>query len=105
MTVLAPIKCPKCHNIKSVTKYGKAANGKQRFYCYSEACTKKAFIINHDKKGWLPETKEKVIEMALNGSGIRDTARVLGISTATVMSVLKKRKVSKVGKSQIIRAA
>jgi transposase-like protein len=28
--------------------------------------------------------------MAVNGSGIRDTARVLGISKDTVMSVLKK---------------
>ena len=28
--------------------------------------------------------------MALNGSGIRDTSRVLGISTNTVMSELKK---------------
>jgi transposase-like protein len=29
--------------------------------------------------------------MALNGSGIRDTARVLGISAQTVMAELKKR--------------
>ena len=28
--------------------------------------------------------------MAMNGSGIRDTARVLGISTTTIMSHLKK---------------
>jgi DNA repair protein RadC len=32
-----------------------------------------------------------VIDMALNGSGVRDTARVLGISTATVINELKKR--------------
>jgi transposase-like protein len=29
--------------------------------------------------------------MAVNGSGVRDTARVLGISTDTVMNELKKR--------------
>jgi transposase-like protein len=29
--------------------------------------------------------------MAVNGSGVRDTARVLNISTDTVMSELKKR--------------
>jgi len=29
--------------------------------------------------------------MALNGSGIRDTARVLRVSPVTVLSVLKKR--------------
>jgi len=32
--------------------------------------------------------------MAINGSGIRDTARVLKISKGTVMSTLKKKKKS-----------
>jgi len=31
-----------------------------------------------------------VIKMSLNGSGVRDTARVLKISTATVIHELKK---------------
>jgi transposase-like protein len=39
----------------------------------------------------LPEIKQQVIEMSLNGSGIRDTARVLQISTATVIHELKKK--------------
>ncbi|WP_425326528.1 IS1-like element transposase [Spirosoma utsteinense] len=38
-----------------------------------------------------PGIKERVIDMALNGSGIRDTARVLKINMNTVMSTLKKR--------------
>jgi InsA C-terminal domain len=41
-------------------------------------------------KGRSPQIKEQIIEMALNGSGIRDTARVLKISTNTVMNELKK---------------
>ena len=41
-------------------------------------------------KGRLPEIKQQVIEMSLNGSGIRDTARVLQISPTTVMNELKK---------------
>jgi insertion element IS1 protein InsB len=32
-----------------------------------------------------------VIDLALNGSGIRDTARVLRMSPTTVIAVLKKR--------------
>jgi transposase-like protein len=32
-----------------------------------------------------------VVDLALNGSGIRDTARVLRISPTTVLAVLKKR--------------
>jgi transposase-like protein len=35
--------------------------------------------------------KEQIIDMALNGSGIRDTARVLGISTDTVLNELTKK--------------
>jgi transposase-like protein len=30
--------------------------------------------------------------MALNGSGIRDTARVLGVSPTTVISTLEKKR-------------
>jgi transposase-like protein len=37
------------------------------------------------------EIKEQIIDMALKGSGILDTARVLGTSTDTVQSELKKR--------------
>ena len=36
--------------------------------------------------------KEKIIDMATNASGIRDTARVLGINKNTVISQLKKEK-------------
>ncbi|MDR0613121.1 MAG: hypothetical protein LBG45_06530, partial [Dysgonamonadaceae bacterium] len=39
---------------------------------------------------WQAGTKEKIIEMTLNGSGVRDTGRVLKISRDTVCSVLKK---------------
>ena len=42
----------------------------------------------------MPETKEKIIEMTLNGSGIRDISRVLGICTETVMSEIKKKECS-----------
>ena len=35
--------------------------------------------------------KEQIVEMAMNASGIRDTVRVLHVSTNTVMTELKKR--------------
>jgi hypothetical protein len=41
--------------------------------------------------GRLPHVKQQIVDMALNGSGIRDTARVLGISKDTVLSKLKKK--------------
>jgi transposase-like protein len=33
-----------------------------------------------------------MVDMALNGTVIRDTARVLGVSPMTVMSTLKKKR-------------
>ena len=44
----------------------------------------------NDDQG-LPDVKQKIVEMTLNGSGIRDTARVLKISPTTVINELKKK--------------
>ena len=92
MAVFIPVKCPGCHDTESIVKFGQSSNGKQRFCCQNKKCDKKTFIIEHERKGWLPETKEKIIEMTLNGSGIRDISRVLGVCQGTVMSEIKKKK-------------
>ena len=39
-----------------------------------------------------PEIKTKIFEMAMNGRGVRDTARVLKISPSTVIAQLKKKR-------------
>jgi transposase-like protein len=41
-------------------------------------------------RGYLPSIKQQIADMAVNGSGIRDTARVLKISPTTVIEELKK---------------
>lgn len=91
MAVYIPVECPQCKDKESIVKFGQTSNGKQRFLCQNEECDTNTFIINHEKIGWLQETKEKIIEMTLNGSGIRDISRVLGISTTTVISEIKKK--------------
>ena len=88
--VLAPVKCPACGGI-DVVKHGKASNGKQRFLCRDRTCQCKTFIQDYAEKGRLPEVKQQIIAMAMNGSGVRNTSRVLGISTATVLNELKKK--------------
>ena len=40
----------------------------------------------------MSEVKQQMVEMGLNGSGIRDTARVLGVSPTTVITTLKKKR-------------
>jgi len=87
--VLVPIKCVHCGRI-DVIRYGQTSNEKQRFLCRTEDCGK-TFIQDYSDKGRLPEIKQRIVDMAVNGSGIRDTVRVLGISTDTVINELKKR--------------
>jgi transposase-like protein len=41
--------------------------------------------LDYSHPGQSPEVKEQIVEMAMNASGIRDTARVLHVSTNTVM--------------------
>jgi len=85
-----PVVCPYGQG-KQVVKRGKTDTGKQRYRCQTPRGYPQSFLREPSYKGRLPEIKRQVIEMSLNGSGIRDTARVLQISTATVMHDLKKR--------------
>ena len=90
MTLL-PVRCPQCKN-DQVGKRGKTSNEKQRYLCQNEVCPQQTFVLEYRHRGRLPQVKRQIIDMALNGSGIRDTARGLGISKDTVLSELKKRK-------------
>lgn len=88
--VFKPVLCPSCLG-PQVVKHGKSSEGKQRYLCQCQFCSCQTFILDYSYKGRLAETKQQIIEMALNGSGIRDTSRVLGISTATVINEIKKK--------------
>jgi len=46
---------------------------------------------NYRYTAYEPGMTEKIVEMAINASGIRDTARVLKINKNTVINTLKKR--------------
>lgn len=85
------VKCPDCKQ-DNVIKFGTNATGKQRYQCKNTACSKDTFLVDYSRNADYPEVKQQIIDMAINGSGIRDTARVLGISTSTVLATLKKRK-------------
>jgi transposase-like protein len=73
-------------------KYGRQANGAQRFRCNNLDCERRIFLLQYQNKGRLPEVKRQMVDMALKGSGIRDTARVLRVSPTTVLTTLKKRR-------------
>jgi transposase len=86
--VTITVSCRYCGNPDQVRRKGLTTNGHQRYKC--EAC-KRSFQLAYTHRAHEPGIKEQVIEMALNGSGIRDTARVLTINMNTVMSTLKKK--------------
>ena len=82
------VKCPYCESTE-VNKSGKNATGRQRYKC--KGCHK-TFQLEYKNKASDPEVKKQIVPMVMNGSGTRDTARVLGISKDTVTSTLKKLK-------------
>ena len=89
MTFIA-VRCLHCHS-EQIVKRGKTRRGTQRYLCQNTACTTGSFLLDYRNRGCLPEVKQTIIDMSLNASGIRDTARVLRISTDTVLSELKKK--------------
>ena len=89
MTVLVAVRCPQCQS-SEVVRQGKSTNGKQRFRCLETACPYQTFSLNLAYPGRNREVKQQIVEMTLHGSGVRDIARVLRVSTSTVIRELKK---------------
>jgi transposase-like protein len=87
--VLKPIPCPTCGG-DDVVKHGKTKKGKQRFLCQHPKCSRQTFVLDNAHKGRLPEVKQQILSMRLNGSRIRDIARVLKVSRTTVANEIKK---------------
>ena len=87
------IRCIYCGSEKVVYN-GKNRTGRQRMMCCNEECKHKTFQLEYKNNGSRPEIKSKIVEMAVNGSGVRDTGRILGISVSTVIRVLKKLKMT-----------
>jgi transposase-like protein len=90
MMAVVPVQCPQCHGIY-VVKYGKQANGTQRYRCNDPHCTRCIFLLQYHNTGRLPEIKQRIVDLTLKGCGVRDIVRVLKVSSATVINTLKKR--------------
>ena len=80
------IHCIHCQET-DLQKNGKSPVGTQRWYC--KVC-KKYFRLEYQYNACNPDVKAQITVMTLNGSGVRDIGRVLGISKDTVCSDLKK---------------
>ncbi len=87
-TTTTTITCPHC-NCTDLQKNGHRENGRQRWRC--KVC-KKSFQLSYSYsyKAREPGVKEQIDSLILNSSGVRDTARILGINKNTVIAHLKK---------------
>jgi transposase-like protein len=85
------VKCPPCQS-EAVVKFGKTSNGKARFRCQQRAEWGRTCLGSYADPGRLPTVKQPIVERTLNGSGIRDIARVLPVGSKTVLRALKKRR-------------
>ena len=77
MTFIA-VRCPHCQS-NQIVKRGKTARGTQRYLCQNTLCVRGSFLLDYCNRGCLPEVKQTIIDMSLNASGVRDTARSLHI--------------------------
>jgi IS1 family transposase/transposase-like protein len=73
--------CPNCSS-NQVIKNGFTANKKQQFICKS--CTKR-FIDHYTYKAYNHWVNKSIIQFTKEGLGIRSTARILMISTTTLL--------------------
>jgi transposase-like protein len=89
--IIQILHCPYCQGI-DIVRHGKSPESKQRYRC--RECLEgrgHTFLLDYSYAGQSPAVKEQIVEMAMNASGIRDTARVLKISSTTVINKLKKK--------------
>ena len=83
--------CPYCQGT-DIVRHGTTAEGKQRYRCRTCRLGRgRTFLSAYAYPGLSPAVKQQIVDMAMNASGIRDTARVLHASPATVIKERKKR--------------
>src|SRR5512147_1629069 len=93
------VRSPQCQR-EAVVKYGKTSNGKERFRGQQTAQCGRTFVRSSASPGCLPTVKQQIVEMTLNGSGIRDIVRVLHVGPNTVLRELKKSRRAFPGEQQ-----
>lgn len=79
------VSCRQCGS-EQMYKQGRSRSGEPRYRCRECHC---CFQLNYRNEANKVGVPEKIVAMAMKGSGVRDTARVLGVSKTTVLAHLK----------------
>src|SRR6266567_4191206 len=80
--IIQVLHCPNCQGT-DIVRHGKTRQDKQRYCCREKRCAGRTVVLEYAYAGQSPEVKQQIVAMAMNASGIRDTARVLHISPNT----------------------
>ncbi|OXB25331.1 transposase [Flavobacterium tructae] len=76
-------RCFRCvGDIPNMIKYGKTKSGSQRYIC--KVCGKTR-VENYTYRAYKVEINQNIIQLTKEGLGIRSTARILKISTTTLL--------------------
>ncbi|MNI92010.1 hypothetical protein D3C73_1497510 [compost metagenome] len=86
MTVAIDVRCRYCQQTAPVRKHGFGKTGAPRYYC--QDCHR-TFQLDYRYNAHKPGIKDDIVNMALSGSGVRDTVRVLKVGINTVIRTLK----------------
>ena len=98
--VLQVLHCSYCQGT-DIVRHGMTRQGKQRYRC--RQCLEgrgRTFLLEYSYAGQSPDIKQQIVDMAMNASGIHDTARVLHVSPTTVLKELKKTRVANLTREQ-----
>jgi transposase-like protein len=72
--IMQVLHCPHCQGT-DIIRHGKTRQGKQRYCCQETVCDGRTFLVDYSYAGHSAEIKQQIVDMAMNASGIRDTAR------------------------------
>ncbi len=81
---LSETSCCRCVvGINNMIKHGKTKSGNQRYIC--KLC-RKTRVENYAYQAYKSDTDKNIIQFTKEGLGIRSTARILKISTTTLLN-------------------
>ena len=88
--ILQVLHCPNCQGT-DIVRHDTTRQDKQRYRCREPLCAGRTFLLAYAYPGQSLTVKQQIVDIALNSTGIRDTARVLHVSPTTVIKELKKQ--------------
>ncbi|WP_420286699.1 IS1 family transposase [Enterobacter sp. BNK-9] len=94
------VHCPRCDS-DEVYRHGHSTSQHERFRCRS---CKRVFQLTYTYEARKPGVKDKIVDMAHNVAGVRDTARTLKVGINTVIRGFKKLSPCRITSSPVAHA-